>query len=197
MINTIFHDLGKYLTQLQIEEACTLYNIPYSSLKAVLEVETLGRGFYDGTLIPVVRLENHVFGKETRYKYNGSHPHLSSTSFNGKFNLAGWKEFERFQQAYKLDKISAIRATSWGLGQVMGFNYEAANYDNEIEFMNAMFKDEQSQLYAMLDFIRENNLIKFLQDENWAEFARAYNGKNYAQNQYDVKLKNAASRYKK
>lgn len=196
-MNQIFVDLGKYLREDQIEGACTVFNIPYSSLKAVLEVETLGRGFYEGTLIPVVRLENHIFGKETKYKYNQSHPHLSSTIFNGKYNLTGWKEFERFQKAYALDKLAAIRATSWGLGQVMGFNYHYTDYDNEIKFMWAMFDCERSQLYAMLDFIKANNLDQYLRTEDWAAFAKGYNGKNYAQNQYDVKLKIAAARYKK
>jgi hypothetical protein len=195
-MNNVFIDLGKYLTEDQIRDLAEQYDIPYSSLKAVLEVETLGRGFYEGTMIPVVRLENHVFGKETKYKYNKTHPHLSSTSFNGRFNLVGWKEFERFQQAYKLDKDAAIKATSWGLGQLMGYHYELLDFTKPLAFVKSIFDSEVSQLVMTIDFIKESKLDQFLRDENWAEFARGYNGKGYKQNQYDVKLKNAAARYK-
>ena len=34
-------------------------------------------------------------------------------------------------------------------------------------------------------------LVEWLRERNWAKFARAYNGPGYAQNQYDVKLKQA------
>lgn len=57
-----------------------------------------------------------------------------------------------------------------------------------------MYKDEASQLDAMCRYIKVNNLVNALKNKDWKTFAKGYNGKNYAINNYDVKLANA---YKK
>ena len=61
-------------------------------------------------------------------------------------------------------------------------------------FIDAMYKDEASQLDAMCRYIKVNNLISALKNKDWKAFARGYNGRNYAINKYDVKLADA---YKK
>jgi hypothetical protein len=44
------------------------------------------------------------------------------------------------------------------------------------------------QLDGFVRFIRINGLAKPLIDLNWAEFARRYNGPDYAKNAYDAKM---------
>lgn len=45
-------------------------------------------------------------------------------------------------------------------------------------------------------FIKANNLVPYLLSENWAKFARAYNGAEYAKNKYDIKLRDTFKKYK-
>jgi len=189
-MNKLLRDLGLLLTEEQIQGAAKVYDIPYASLKAVIKVESLGTGFYKDTLIPIVRFENHIFSRYTKGIYDDSHPNLSSANFTNKYNLKGIAEFHRFLLAYNLDRVNAVLSTSWGIGQVMGFNhiYALGCEDNPFKFVDQMFKDERSQLYIMLDFIKENNLLKHLKTQDWNAFALGYNGKAYKKNNYHIKL---------
>ncbi|AXI02813.1 DUF3380 domain-containing protein [Aquirhabdus parva] len=51
-----------------------------------------------------------------------------------------------------------------------------------------MYKDEASQLDAMIRYIKVNKLVSSLNRHDWAGFARSYNGPDFAKNQYDLKL---------
>src|SRR2546426_4536192 len=44
---------------------------------------------------------------------------------------------------------------------------------------------EDNQLKAMVSFMNAMRLVDLLKSHNWAEFARRYNGPNYAANNYD------------
>ena len=60
-----------------------------------------------------------------------------------------------------------------------------------------MQNSEADQLNAFCEFIKSNNLIPALQNRNWAQFARAYNGPEYARNAYDTKLAEAYDHFAK
>ena len=89
-------------------------------------------------------------------------------------------------------------ATSWGLGQIMGFNYKLAGWPTIKSFVQAMYESEKCQLLAVCRFIKSNNtMYNALRNKDWATFARLYNGPSYTVNKYDEKLKNAYEKYKK
>ena len=50
-------------------------------------------------------------------------------------------------------------------------------------------------MIAMFNFIRENDLASFLRKQQFAEFARRYNGPGFKKNKYDEKLERAHNRY--
>lgn len=77
----------------------------------------------------------------------------------------------------------------------MGFNYHSLGYYDVLEFVCDMKKNEQRQLAAFGKFLEANNLLSYLRNHQWAEFARRYNGPGYAKNQYDVKLKKAYNKF--
>lgn len=58
-----------------------------------------------------------------------------------------------------------------------------------------MYKDEASQVDAMLRFIKVNGLLTHLKTRNWAAFAKGYNGAGYIKNQYHTKLAKAYAKY--
>lgn len=193
----ILTDIGKILTEDSIRKISDTFQVPYAATKAVISVETTGEGFYKNTLIPIVRLENHKFHYFTGGKFTVTHPHLSSSGYTNKYNRVGIPEFNRFSEAYSLDEAAAVKSTSWGIGQVMGFNYKACGSTSIPEFLNSMFESEYTQMIAMFTFIKANNLIKALQNRDWNAFALGYNGKAYKANKYDSKLASFYDKYNK
>lgn len=166
------------------------YNIDPAKIKAVADIESRGSGFHpDGQ--PVILFEAHVFSRLTGRKYDSSHPHISSRRWNRKLYKGGVKEHERLVEAVSLDRDAALQSASWGVFQIMGFNYKLCGKETVQDFINAVYKDEESHYELFFEFIKNNKLIEHLKNENWAGFARRYNGPGYAKNKYDVKLKEA------
>ena len=191
--------MSKKLTEAQIQAQASKLGIEAAALKAVIEVECKGSGFnVDGT--PVILFERHVFrqrlianGKAaTAEKAMRERPDLCSKTM-GNYGLYS-AQHGRLNAAAQYHRDSALESASWGIGQVMGYHWKALGYPTLQNFINAMYRDEASQLDAMCRFIVTNKLINALKNKDWKAFARGYNGAAYAKNSYDVKLGNA---YKK
>ena len=191
--------MSKKLTEAQIQAQALGLGIEVTALKAVIEVECKGSGFNaDGT--PVILFERHVFRQ--RLIANGKaaiadkamreRPDLCNKTM-GNYGLYS-AQHGRLNAAAKYHRDSALESASWGIGQVMGYHWKALGYPTLQNFINAMYRDEASQLEAMCRFIVTNKLINALKNKDWKVFARGYNGPAYARNSYDVKLGNA---YKK
>lgn len=147
-----------------------------AAIRAVAEVEASGGGFCpDG--FPKLLFEGHKFHLFTKGKFTASHPTISYPSWTRKFYGKTWQEERaRFEQAMKLDRTSALLSTSFGLFQVMGFNYAECGFKTVQQFLNAMCKSENSQLAIFTQFIINRGLADELRDLRWADFARLYNG---------------------
>lgn len=191
--------MSKKLTEAQIQAQALGLGIEVAALKAVIEVECKGSGFNaDGT--PVILFERHVFrqrlianGKaEIADKAMRERPDLCNKTM-GNYGLYS-AQHGRLNAAAQYHRESALESASWGIGQVMGYHWKALGYPTLQNFINAMYRDEASQLEAMCRFIVTNKLINALKNKDWKAFARGYNGPAYARNSYDVKLGNA---YKK
>jgi len=165
-----------------------------ASVKAVAEVESRGAGFYSNDF-PTLLFERHVFRKYTQGRYNKSHPHLSGSA--GGYGKAGQNQVNKFNEAFALNPIAAMKACSWGKFQIMGFNHEICGYATVGEFVDAMKESEGKQLDAFVAFVIGNGLAKFLRSKNWAAFANGYNGSGYRKNKYDTKIGSAYIRYSK
>ena len=77
----------------------------------------------------------------------------------------------------------------------MGFNCKAAGYAGVREMVAAMVEDEDAQLLAMANFIRSRRLEQELRRHDWATFARGYNGAQYRNNQYHLRLAAAHAKH--
>jgi uncharacterized protein YaiE (UPF0345 family) len=189
----------KKLTEDQIQSQARALGIEAAALKAVIEVECKGTGFNaDNT--PVILFERHIMRQ--RLLQNGQskisdqmmikRPDLCSKSAGG-YGLYS-AQHGRLNAAAQYHRASALESASWGIGQVMGYHWQSLGYASLQVFINAMYKDEASQLDAMCRYIQVNGLVNALKNKDWKAFARGYNGVAYAKNNYDVKLANA---YKK
>lgn len=157
------------------------------ALAAVVSVETSGAGFYANGL-PKILLERHYVYQlatlEQRSRLPAGVCNLDAGGYAG-----GVAEWDRFELVAAVDLGLAIQSCSWGLGQLMGANWKLLGYRTPQAFMMAMADTEDAQLMAMGQFIQANpGMRTALSICDWAAFARAYNGPNYALGRYDAKL---------
>jgi hypothetical protein len=185
------------ITTADIAELADKWNINPCHLRAVLRVESAGSGFLlnePPPARPKILFEAHWFYKLTPLPVSKTRPDLSSRRWNRDLYEGGSAEWNRLDDAMEFDETQALKSASWGLGQVMGFNYTAAGCDNIEQFVVENFTGEKQQFNHMLNFIDNNNLMGHLRAGRWANFAKGYNGAGYRANRYDEKLAAAASR---
>lgn len=161
-----------------------------AAIKAVAKVESMGEGFLP-TCEPKILFEAHWFSKLTMGRYDASHPRISSPNWNRSLYVGGVGEHKRLQEAAKLDRTAALSAASWGVFQIMGFNWKLCGVGSLQQFINAMYAGEKEQFRCFVNFIIAKGWAGYLAAQDWAEFARRYNGAGYKQNKYDVKMAQA------
>ncbi len=190
----------KKITLEEIAHHAQHLGVETATLRAVMEVECKGNGFNaDGT--PVILYERHIFRRllvnmnwiTKAREWSRDYPDLCNVSAGGYGKESA--QHERLNRASKLNRDVALESCSWGLGQVMGYHWKALGYPSLQSFVNAMYKDESSQLEAMVRYIEVNSLGKFLVAHNWASFALGYNGRDYKRNQYDTLLAKAYAKF--
>lgn len=158
-------------------------------IRAVLAVEAAGHGFLrDGR--PKILFERHKFHQFTGGKHSSAFPSISSPTPGG--YAGGALEYTRLETAYALAPEAALRATSWGLPQIMGFNHGLAGFESIQAMVEAFKAGEDEQLLAFATFIENVGLADELRNLEWKEFARQYNGP--AHKDYDKKLISAYTR---
>lgn len=187
MLDT-FVGVATPLTRLQLDNAAKIVNIPAQWLWAVYTVETAGYGFLPSRK-PKILFERHIF-----YRYIKRPIDDISDPQPGGYGAGGEHQYERLEKALEVDYDAALMAASWGIGQVMGFNYKYASFDTVEAFVSAMRISEELQLLASLSFMCNANprMLNALRNSDWKTFARMYNGPNYANNKYDLKLHGAS-----
>lgn len=167
------------------------------AVMAVAAVESSGGGF-DPEGFPKTLFEGHWFHKLTNGKYSAEYPTISYPTWTKQFYGKTWQEEKaRLALAMSLDRTAAMMSASWGLFQIMGFNFGKCGFKTIQQFVNAMCKSEDAQLGAFTHYIINSGLADELVDKRWADFARLYNGPGYALNKYDIKLAKAYEAAKK
>jgi len=189
-------DILSLAEQLQIEPAI---------IKAINSVESSGRGFFiDGR--PKILFEGHVFWKQLQQR--GYNPAVMQKGFENvlypswtkKYYYGDKREWDRMEMALSISSEAdvaeaAYASASYGLFQIMGFHFKSLGYDDILQFVAEMKENEGMQLHAFGKFVKVNNLLKYLKQYQWAEFALRYNGTGYKANQYDTKLAAAFKKF--
>lgn len=195
---------GQPLTRLGLNSVLEMLGLgPNDSayIWTVVEVETAGvtQGFgFRVDHRPQILFERHIFRKYTNGRFDSEAPDISGPA--GGYGALS-EQYNKLEKALalcaraRLGVEPALKSASWGMGQVMGFNHEVAGFNSAAAMVKAMIKGEDQQLAAMAGFLNANGLTAKLINKEWASFAKIYNGPNYWQNQYDVKLAEQYQRF--
>lgn len=177
------------VTEQEIKTLSEAFNVAYPKVKAFIEVESGGKGFDEATGKIIIQFEPAWFKKKAPYTPSGL------WSLNGVERQAA--EWKAFNDAFSKNQDAAMESTSIGLMQVMGFHFKRLGFSSVGAMWDFAKKSEANQIWLGLEFLRTDKvLFKALQDGNWKEVARRYNGANYDALGYDKKLINAEKKYK-
>ena len=162
-----------------------------AALRAVAAVEASGSGFVKigARLQPKVLFEGHAFHRLTGGRFAQQAPNLSyakwdRTQYSG--SLAG--EWQRLEAACALDRPAALQSASWGMFQIMGFNYAYCGCGDVEAFVAQQHAGADAQLACFARFIERPPYLAALRDKQWTAFAAAYNGPAHAKNRYADKM---------
>lgn len=187
---------SKALTKEDVIAAATAIKVAPAAMQAVCVVESSGSGFFpDGRA--KIRFEGHIFWKELSKRnikpedYAAKNPDIVFKDWTREFYKNSAEEYGRLEAAQKINTEAANASASWGMFQIMGFNYKSAGFSSVAAFVDAMQKSEKEHLKAFCAFISSLGYIPWLQSKNWLEFAKHYNGAHWQENKYDQKLATA------
>lgn len=187
--------MSKALTEDDFRHAADLLGCSVAAIKAVAEVEAPNGGFNQNDT-PTTLFEAHKFHLFTDGRFDEQHPNLSGPTWDkSKYGKTWLAERRRLAKAIALDREAALKSTSWGRFQLMGFNYELCGYEELEVFVADMHRAEKEQLMAFVAFLRNAGIDDELREHRWAAFAKRFNGPSYAVNKYDQRLAAAYEKF--
>lgn len=186
----------KYLSEDDFSRASSKSGLEVNIIKTVTAVEALQFGFYSNGS-PVILFERHHFYKQLcnakgiqfANKVAADHPDVCSPSTGG--YVGGKRELLRLHKARTIDEECALLSASYGLFQIMGFNYAQAGYSTVKDYYNSICISEDNQLAAFVNYLlkdKDKSLLNSLKKRDFAAFAKEYNGPAYKKNNYDTKM---------
>ena len=165
-------------------------------IRAVTVVEARGQGF-DAKKRPVILFEPHVFWRclPKSKRAEAQREGLAYPKWRpGNYPDTQDERYVQLARAMAIDRDAALQSCSWGLGQVLGENWEMCKFASVEAFVRKNLEGEGGQLDIMVAFIVGAGLRNHVRTRNWAAFARGYNGPKFAENKYDQKLASAHAR---
>jgi len=171
-----------------------------SRLLAVCQVECggLATAGVNGRNEPLIRFEGHYFDrllsqdKRRIARQEGLSSPVAGAIANPASQAARWA---LLAAAEEIDRQAALESTSWGIGQVMGANWQALGYASVDALVAEARASVTGQARLMVRFLVCNGLIAVLNSGDWPAFARRYNGPDWEQHRYAEKLDAACRAY--
>ena len=145
-----------------IAKAAKTFNLSVITSLAVFQVESK-RAYDPATGLLIIRFEPHIFKRYTGHEVNAAHKKQSN-------------EWQSLTEAYAIDAEAALLSTSYGLPQLMGFNWKVTPYDSVHSMVEAFQKSCEAQIMGFFEFVAHNNLIDAIQNQHWTQFVSGYNG---------------------
>lgn len=188
----------------KIQSEAKRLGVEVAALRAILEKESKGSGFNaDGT--PKILYERHIMYQRLTEHFGLSTAKYWATGradlvYSKGYGAGGYGKYseqpKKLEAAAKIDRTSALESCSWGIAQVIGYHWKLCGFSSVQQFVNAMYKSEDSQFEVFVKFLEGSGIVPYLKKLDWANVALRYNGKNYKQNNYDVDLKRYYLKFK-
>lgn len=183
-----------------IAAAAARLNCEPRALAAVIAVESSGSGFgKDGR--PLIRIEAHLLWRYSqpaadRFHVAGPKAWEGHTFDGAPYHGHQSLEWVAYLTALAIDPDAAMRATSWGMGQVLG-EYQALGFGSDLAGRTA-FAVAQTTAAGQIDTIARFCLARpalasALRAKDWGTVARNYNGSGKVDD-YSAKLAAAYAR---
>ena len=145
-----------------IAKAAKTYNLSVITSLAVFQVESK-RAYDPTTGLLIIRFEPHIFKRYTGRDVHAPHKKQSN-------------EWQSLATAYEIDAEAALLSTSYGLPQLMGFNWKVTPFDSVHSMVAAFQNSCEAQIMGFFEFVAHNNLIDAIQNQHWTQFVSGYNG---------------------
>jgi hypothetical protein len=191
-----FKGAAKRLDDMDLPVIGTTIGVGEDEIHAFMEVEAAGSGF-DAQGRPKMLFEPHVFFRELARM-----PDMQSHAVSIGLAYAKWGQapypkdsYPRLESAMAINETAALRSASWGLGQILGRNFDQIKYTSVQAMVQAFCVDEENQLRAIVDFLVANNIADDLRAHRWDVVARVYNGPGYAAHGYHTRLAAAFAKW--
>lgn len=191
-----FKGTARRLDSIDIARLAATIGCGEDHLHAVMDVETRGGGF-DRYGRPKMLFEPHVFYRNLSGAERERAVHEGLAYRRWGMKPYPKDSYPRLERAAEINCDAALRACSWGLGQILGENHQMAGYSTAREMVDAFLDDEAVHLAAMVEFIVSAGLDDDLRREDWRGFARGYNGPGYAKHGYHTKLMRAFEKWQR
>lgn len=208
--------------EIQVRELSKVNRVPFEVMMAIIEVETPGNGFDTKTGKILIQFEPSWFKKNSpsllkRYEKISlelKNPEVKvnaidktfytnyETVIGNKVDVQN-KEWIAFNTAFFMDKEAAMKSTSIGLPQIMGFHLERLGYKTVGDMWDDFKKGEYQQVLALFRFVlTDAKLLKAVREKNYHMIAYIYNGsaykemaKKWGRESYDISLRKASEKW--
>jgi len=165
-------------------------------IHAFMDVEAAGSGFDDQGR-PKMLFEPHVFYRNLKGVQRDKAVAAGLAYPKWKRGAYPKDSYPRLLSAMKINETAALKAASWGLGQILGENHAQVGYATPQAMVKAFMEDEENHLEAMVQFLITNHIDDDLRAHRWDVVARVYNGPGYAEHGYHTRLAQAYAKWSK
>jgi hypothetical protein len=157
-----------------LNAALDAMNVDARTAWTILGVESKSAGYLPDRR-PVILFESHQFHQHTGGAYDASHPGVSQPAWIHDY-VGGAGEYTRLAEAYGLAPDAALMSASWGMGQILGSNYQMIGYASVEDMVADACASEGAQLKQFQSFLVAKEVLAPLTAQNWNQVATLYNG---------------------
>src|SRR6478609_604380 len=148
-----------------------MLDVEQAVLRAVADVESSGSGFLPApSVLPKILFEGHAFHRLTGGRFSEARPNISYPKWDRRKYKDAAGEWKRLEEAMSLDRTAALQSASWGMFQIMGFNYAYCGYQDVEAFVADQYQGADAQLTAFAKFIARPQYLRALRNADWATF---------------------------
>lgn len=178
-------DPGKLLTNAQINELAVKNGYEYRVLKSIIQVESGQHGFDLVTGKIIIQFEPAWFRRQYKNWVT------VTTHTNWQSNKVGNQaaEWKAFNSAFAISADAAMKSTSIGMMQLMGFHYAKTGCKTVGEMWDFAKESEYNQVLLAIKWIKTMTPLDLaIKNKDWQKIAYYYNGENYRAFRYDSRL---------